>query len=84
MAHFVDEGVEGSETGIAKAATDINQWLESNRLDKLKDYFENSQIEMDDLMSFSETDFEFRFVYTILKETSLKLCMFLWRYTFAF
>ena len=62
MAHLVDGGAEGSETGIAKAAVDINQWLKINRLPKLQDYFESNDMTMEDLMSFSETDLEFRFV----------------------
>ena len=47
MAHFIEGGAEGSETGIAKAAVDINQWLKDNRLSKLKDYFESNEVEME-------------------------------------
>ena len=36
MAHIVEEGAEGAETGIAKKALTINEWLETNRLGKLK------------------------------------------------
>ena len=36
MAHIVEEGAEGAETGIAKKAVTINEWLETNRLGKLK------------------------------------------------
>ena len=55
MAHVVDDGAEGSETGVAKAAVDINQWLKTNRLDKLKGYFEDNQIAMEDLVETFDT-----------------------------
>ena len=67
MAHFVEGGAEGTETGAAAAAApatmDINQWLKANRLSKLKGYLEEMEIEMEDLVTFSETHMEFRFVY---------------------
>ena len=49
MAHLVEEGMEGSETGVAKQAVTINEWLKANRLSKLKDYFESNEIVMEDL-----------------------------------
>ena len=67
MAHIVDggaEGTEGTETGIAKAALDINQWLKTNRLSKLKGYFEAEEIEIEDLQMSSEKDVELS-LYTI-------------------
>ena len=66
MAHVVDDGAEGTEgtgTGIAKAAVDINQWLKTNRLSKLKGYFEAEEMEMEDLYLSSEKELELRFVY---------------------
>ena len=41
MAHFVQEGPEDAETGIAKKAVTINEWLDTNRLNKLQSYFES-------------------------------------------
>ena len=63
MAHLVSaEGAEGAETGAPASpqTMDINAWLKANRLNKLKDYFETAEIEMEDLLSFTETDIEFR------------------------
>ena len=47
MAHVVDDGAEGAETGVAKAAVDMNQWLKTNRLPKLQDYFESNDMTME-------------------------------------
>ena len=41
MAHLVEEGAEGAETGIAKKALTINEWLDINRLNKLQGYFQS-------------------------------------------
>ena len=63
MAHLVEGGSEGAETGyvdVAPAAIDINQWLKMNRLSKLKGYLEEMEIDIDDLRKCSETDMEFR------------------------
>ena len=61
MAH---QQVEGSETGGATApaidvtSIDINEWLKSNRLSKLKDYFETEEAVMEDLLAFTEMDIQ--------------------------
>ena len=50
MAHFVSaEVAEGAETGAPASPQpmDINEWLKSNRLPKLVDYFKNADIEME-------------------------------------
>lgn len=61
MAHIVEEGqTEGAETGVAKQALDINQWLDSKRLGQLKGYFQKNEIVMEDLMDFAESDLELR------------------------
>ena len=54
MAHLVEGGTEGTETGtvdVAPQAVDINQWLKSNRLSQLKDYFEKIEIEMEGILN---------------------------------
>ena len=61
MAHLFEEGREGTQTGVAKPATDVNQWLKANRLTVLIAYFEKNEIVMEDLMSFTEEDIELRF-----------------------
>ena len=62
MAHFVEEGMEDASvtgsTNAAKKVQNINEWLKANRLTRLKDYFELNEIEMEDLMMFSETDLQ--------------------------
>merc|ERR1719361_1024055 len=60
MAQFVEEGAEGvTATGIsgsAPNALDIGGWLKKNRLTAHKQYFEQQEISIEDLMDFSESD----------------------------
>lgn len=47
------------DTADAGEAVGINQWLRSNRLKKLIPYFEDNEIEMEDLLQLSQTAIEF-------------------------
>ena len=61
MAHLVQEGIEGVvDTGSSSKAVDINQWLKTNGLSLLQEYFTKFEITIDDLMDFSESDMKLR------------------------
>ena len=46
------------EAGGANEPLDINQWLQDNKLKNLKPYFEDNEIEMEDLLEFEQTEIE--------------------------
>merc|ERR1719474_761255 len=57
MAHFVEEGAEGSSTGATQQAEDVmnlKKWLKANILSKLAPYFDEQEAEMEDLLTMSE------------------------------
>ena len=59
MAQFVEEGqTEGNETAQSKPAQTLEQWLKKNRLKKLAAFFEDEEVVLDDLKTYSEAVIE--------------------------
>merc|ERR1719334_444171 len=71
MAHFVEESLEGKTTRRSKPPQTLEEWLKKNRLKKLAPYFDDEEVVLSDLKTYSDTIIDTMWEYEAVK--SLKL-----------
>ena len=53
MAYQTANGVGGDKQSLS-----LNQWLDTNRLNRLKPYFQTEEVIMEDLLAFTTHDLQ--------------------------
>ena len=63
MAEQVEDEVIVMEGDESDEMPDLNAWLEVNKLNKLKSYFEKEEVDMNDLLRLNAQDIQLRYVH---------------------